>query len=122
MTINKLWGSTRDDKSAHSAKHTQSKGRTYTDSPLRLPIVVVTSKTPHTNSWHWMLQRYAVGKHKSTKEEMQRAAAGHLIPKLLQTASRAPPLLYLVEAVTKHDTQQLDELQVAIAKSHLNWR
>jgi predicted transcriptional regulator len=46
-----------------------------------------------------------------TQEEMQRAAAGHAIRQLLESGSDALPLSYLVEAVTEHDIQLLDELQ-----------
>jgi predicted transcriptional regulator len=42
-----------------------------------------------------------------TQEEMQRAAAGQAIRQLLESL----PLSYLVEAVTEHDIQLLDELQ-----------
>ena len=47
-----------------------------------------------------------------SKEEMQRAAAGQMIRQLLDSGSTASlPLSYLVEAVTDHDVQLLDELQ-----------
>jgi predicted transcriptional regulator len=46
-----------------------------------------------------------------TREEMQRAAAGQAIRQLLESGSRSLPLSYLVEAVTEHDAELLDELQ-----------
>jgi len=47
-----------------------------------------------------------------TQEEMQRAAAGQAIRQLLESgAASSLPLSYLVEAVSEHDVQLLDELQ-----------
>jgi len=46
-----------------------------------------------------------------TKEELQRQAAGHVIQQLLASGPASLPLSYLVEAVTDHDQQLLDELQ-----------
>jgi predicted transcriptional regulator len=47
-----------------------------------------------------------------TQEEMQRAAAGQAIRQLLESGPASSlPLSYLVEAVTEHDIQLLDELQ-----------
>jgi predicted transcriptional regulator len=47
-----------------------------------------------------------------TQEELQRAAAEHAIQQLLSSGPAASlPLSYLVEAVTEHDTELLDELQ-----------
>lgn len=46
-----------------------------------------------------------------TQEELQRAAAGQVIQQLLACSSTAMPLSYLVEAVTEHDVELLDELQ-----------
>ena len=46
-----------------------------------------------------------------TQEEMQRAAAGQAIRQLLQSSASSLPLSYLVEAVSEHDVQLLDELQ-----------
>ncbi len=46
-----------------------------------------------------------------TKEELQREAAGHAIQQLLGSGPASLPLSYLVEAVTEHDTELLDELQ-----------
>lgn len=45
-----------------------------------------------------------------TREELQRAAAGQAIQQLLASGSPLP-LSYLVEAVTEHDIELLDELQ-----------
>lgn len=47
-----------------------------------------------------------------TQQELQRAAAGQAIRQLLQSGSASSlPLSYLVEAVSEHDVQLLDELQ-----------
>jgi predicted transcriptional regulator len=47
-----------------------------------------------------------------TEQELQRAAAGQAIRELLDGGeSGALPLSYLVEAVSQHDAQLLDELQ-----------
>ncbi len=47
-----------------------------------------------------------------TREELQRAAAGQAIQQLLSSGSTSSmPLSYLVEAVTEHDIELLDELQ-----------
>lgn len=53
--------------------------------------------------------RYAA---RQTREELQRAAAGQAIQELLSSgAASSLPLSYLVEAVTEHDVELLDELQ-----------
>lgn len=53
--------------------------------------------------------RYAA---RATREELQRAAAGQAIQELLSSgATSSLPLSYLVEAVTQHDIELLDELQ-----------
>jgi predicted transcriptional regulator len=49
-----------------------------------------------------------------TKEELQRQAAGQVIQQLLASGPASLPLSYLVEAVTDHDKQLLDELQQLI--------
>jgi predicted transcriptional regulator len=47
-----------------------------------------------------------------TREELQRAAAGQAIQELLSSGSTSSlPLSYLVEAVTEHDIELLDELR-----------
>jgi len=47
-----------------------------------------------------------------TQQEMQRAAAGQAIRQLLESgAASSLPLSYLVEAVSEHDAQLLDELR-----------
>jgi predicted transcriptional regulator len=47
-----------------------------------------------------------------TQEELQRAAAGQAIQQLLGSGAAASlPLSYLVEAVTEHDIELLEELQ-----------
>ena len=53
--------------------------------------------------------RYAA---RVTREDLQRAAAGQAIQELLNSgATSSLPLSYLVEAVTEHDIDLLDELQ-----------
>jgi predicted transcriptional regulator len=50
-----------------------------------------------------------------TQEELQRAAAGRAIRDLLDTSgSHALPLSYLVEVVSEHDAELLEELQVLV--------
>lgn len=58
-----------------------------------------------------------------TQAEMQRAAAGQAIRQLLDSGS-APslPLSYLVEAVTEHDIQLLDELQELVERKRRELR
>jgi predicted transcriptional regulator len=46
-----------------------------------------------------------------TEQELQRAAAGQAIRELLNAESGVLPLSYLVDAVSQHDAQLLDELQ-----------
>jgi predicted transcriptional regulator len=47
-----------------------------------------------------------------SREELQRAAAGQAIQQLLSSGAAASlPLSYLVEAVTEHDIELLDELE-----------
>lgn len=47
-----------------------------------------------------------------TQEELHRAAAGQAIRELLDSSSsNALPLSYLVEAVSEHDSQLLEQLQ-----------
>jgi len=46
-----------------------------------------------------------------TREELQRAEAGQVIQQLLGSGPASLPLSYLVEAVTEHDRELLDELQ-----------
>jgi len=59
-----------------------------------------------------------------TQEEMQRAAAGQAIRQLLESgpASASLPLSYLVEAVTEHDIQLLDELQDLVERKRRELR
>lgn len=47
-----------------------------------------------------------------TQQELQRAAAGQAIRQLLESSAASPlPLSYLVEAISEHDAQLLDDLQ-----------
>src|SRR5262249_29575883 len=57
-----------------------------------------------------------------TREELQREAAGHAIQQLLGSGPASLPLSYLVEAVTEHDTQLLDELQQLVEKKRRELR
>jgi predicted transcriptional regulator len=59
-----------------------------------------------------------------TQEEMQRAAAGQAIRQLLESGptSSTLPLSYLVEAVTEHDIQLLDELQELVERKRRELR
>ncbi len=60
---------------------------------------------------------------KVTQEEMQRAAAGRAIRELLQSADSASlPLSYLVEVVTEHDVELLDELQRMVERKRRQLR
>jgi predicted transcriptional regulator len=58
-----------------------------------------------------------------TPEQLQKAAAGQAIRQLLasDTASLLP-LSYLVEAVSEHDTQLLDELQQLVERKRRELR
>jgi predicted transcriptional regulator len=52
-----------------------------------------------------------------SEQEMQRAAAGQAIRQLLESGQASSlPLSYLVEAVTDHDVQLLDELQELVER------
>jgi len=52
-----------------------------------------------------------------TEGELQRATAGEAIRQLLHSASASSlPLSYLVEAVSQHDSQLLDELQALVER------
>jgi len=53
---------------------------------------------------------------RATREELQREAAGQVIQQLLGSGPAALPLSYLVEAVTEHDKQLLDELQQLVER------
>jgi predicted transcriptional regulator len=57
-----------------------------------------------------------------TQEEMQRAAAGQAIRQLLESGPASLPLSYLVEAVTEHDIQLLDELQDLVERKRRELR
>jgi len=58
--------------------------------------------------------RYAA---RFSEEELQRAAAGEAIRQLLgSNEASSLPLSYLVEAVSQHDTELLDELQKLVER------
>lgn len=83
-----------------------------------LNVAYTTAMTTLNRLYHkHLLSREREGrafryKPRFTKEEMHRTVARKLIHYLLNTASTTTlPLSYLVEAVTEHDIQLLDELQ-----------
>jgi predicted transcriptional regulator len=58
-----------------------------------------------------------------TPEELQKAAAGNAIRQLLSSGpTSALPLSYLVEAVTEHDRELLDQLQQLVEKKRRELR
>lgn len=58
-----------------------------------------------------------------SQQELQRAAAGEAIKQLLGSDSAASlPLSYLVEAVSEHDVELLDELQELIERKRRDLR
>ena len=57
-----------------------------------------------------------------TPEELQRAAAGDLIRQFLGSGSSSLPLSYLVEAVSQHDVELLDELQQLVERKRRDLR
>ena len=58
-----------------------------------------------------------------TREEIQRATAARAIRALLKTASNpALPLSYLVEAVTEHNVDLLDDLQQIVERKRYELR
>jgi predicted transcriptional regulator len=56
-----------------------------------------------------------------TREQLQRAAAGQAIRQLLGSGS-SMPLSYLVEAVTEHDVELLEELQKLVERKRREMR
>jgi predicted transcriptional regulator len=57
-----------------------------------------------------------------SKRELQRQAAGDVIRDLLQSEPSTVPLSCLVEAVSEHDAQALDELQQLIEQKRRELR
>jgi len=57
-----------------------------------------------------------------TPEELQRAAAGDLIRQFLGSGPSSLPLSYLVEAVSQHDVELLDELQQLVERKRRDLR
>jgi len=58
-----------------------------------------------------------------SEEELQRTLAGHAIQHLLHSARTSSlPLSYLVEAVSDHDTQLLDELHQLVERKRRELR
>ncbi len=58
-----------------------------------------------------------------TPEELQRAAAGDMIRQFLSSdATSALPLSYLVEVVSEHDAELLDELQQLVERKRRDLR
>jgi predicted transcriptional regulator len=86
------------------------------DGDLKIAYTTVMTTLDRLYKKH-LLNRSAEGRAfrytaKVTQEELQRAAAGQAIQQLLGSGSTTSlPLSYLVEAVTEHDIELLDELQ-----------
>jgi BlaI family penicillinase repressor len=57
-----------------------------------------------------------------SQEELQRAAASNAIRQLLNGGSNGMPLSYLVEAVSEHDVQLLDQLQDLVERKRRELR
>jgi len=58
-----------------------------------------------------------------TPEELQKAAAGHMIRQFLGSEeTSALPLSYLVEVVSEHDVELLDELQQLVERKRRDLR
>jgi predicted transcriptional regulator len=57
-----------------------------------------------------------------TREEMERVTALQAIRQLLSSGTAAPPLSYLVEAVSEHDVRLLDELQTLLEQKRRELR
>jgi predicted transcriptional regulator len=75
----------------------------------------ILTRTPEGRAFRYAAQ--------VTREQLQRAAAEDAIRKLLSSASAASmPLSYLVEAVTDHDRQLLDQLQQLVEKKRRELR
>ena len=95
------------------------------DRPLAYTTVMTTLDRLYKKS---LLSRVAEGRAfryspAVTQEEMQRAAAGQAIRQLLESGPASSlPLSYLVEAVTEHDIQLLDELQQLVERKRSELR
>lgn len=57
-----------------------------------------------------------------SEEQLNQAAAGEAIRQLLGETSSAMPLSYLVEAVSEHDAELLDELQKIVERKRRELR
>ena len=58
-----------------------------------------------------------------SQEQLQRALAGHAIQNLLHSSRTSSlPLSYLVEAVSEHDSQLLDQLQQLVERKRRELR
>ena len=86
------------------------------DGDLKIAYTTVMTTLDRLYKKH-LLDRTAEGRAfryspRVTREQLQRAAAGEAIQQLLASGSASSlPLSYLVEAVTQHDIELLDELQ-----------
>jgi predicted transcriptional regulator len=86
------------------------------DGDLKIAYTTVMTTLDRLYKKH-LLSRSAEGRAfryvaRVSREELQRAAAGQAIQQLLASGSATSlPLSYLVEAVTEHDIELLDELQ-----------
>ncbi|HKS74616.1 MAG TPA: BlaI/MecI/CopY family transcriptional regulator [Terriglobales bacterium] len=96
------------------------------DGNLKLAYTTVMTTLDRLYKKH-LLDRVAEGRAfrympRHTPEELQRAAAGDMIRQFLGTGSSALPLSYLVEAVSEHDAQLLDELQQLVERKRRDLR
>lgn len=86
----------------------------YTDLKLAYTTVMTTLDRLYKKR---LLDRVAEGRAfrytpRLSQQELEKAAAGETIRRLLSSSTAAAlPLSYLVEAVTEHDVRLLDELQ-----------
>jgi predicted transcriptional regulator len=94
------------------------------DGKLRLAYTTVMTTLDRLYKKH-LLDRVAEGRAfrympRHTAEELQRAAADDMIRQFL--GSSALPLSYLVEAVSEHDAELLDELQQLVERKRRDLR
>jgi predicted transcriptional regulator len=96
------------------------------DGKLQLAYTTVMTTLDRLYKKH-LLDRVAEGRAfrympRHTAEELQRAAAGNMIREFLGSGASALPLSYLVEAVSDHDAQLLDELQQLVERKRRDLR
>ncbi len=97
------------------------------DGQLKLAYTTVMTTLDRLYKKH-LLDRVAEGRAfryrpRHTPEELQRAAAGDMIRQFLGSSSTSSlPLSYLVEAVSEHDAELLDELQQIVERKRRDLR